>query len=47
MHLDGSVVIKILLLLLKVILKCYFNELRTPNYYEVVTELIAIQNNRA
>lgn len=46
-HLGGSAVIKILLLLLKVILKCYFNELRSPNYYKVMIELIAIQNNRA
>lgn len=47
MHLDGSALFKILLLLLKVILKFYFNELRTPNYYEVMTKLIATQNNRA
>lgn len=46
MRLDGSAVFKILLLLL-VKLKSYFNELRTPNYHEVTTELIAIQNNRA
>jgi len=47
MHLEGSAVIKILLLLLKGILKRYFNGLRIPNYCEVMTELIAIQNNRA
>lgn len=47
MQLDGSPVISALLLILKLILKCYSNELRILNHPGVATGVISEQDKGA